>query len=225
VLGYSVVDAPSVIATHLSELFRRHAADMLGRQDVQHLLNSLKADYPVVVDDLTNGLMTLGEIQRVLQSLLLERVSIRDLLTICETLATHARITKDPDALTEQVRLALARSICTQYAGEDRVLKVITLSPHLEQSLVASLQPTDQGLSILVDPGLANRMLVEVSARMESLAAMGRPPVLLCSGRLRRPFRRLAERVFPNLVVLAFGEVTAEVDVESVGVVDVGDTE
>jgi flagellar biosynthesis protein FlhA len=225
VLGYSVVDPQSVIATHLSELFRRHAADMLGRQDVQHLLNSLKADYPVVVEDLTNGLMTLGEIQRVLQSLLIERVSIRDLLTICETLATHARATKDPDLLTEQVRLALARSICTQYAGEDRVLKVITLSPHLEQALVASLQPTDQGLAILVDPGLANRMLVEVSAKMEALAVIGRPPVLLCSGRLRRPFRRLAERVFPNLVVLAFGEVTAEVDVESVGVVDVGATE
>ncbi len=222
-LGYTVVDPLSVIATHLTELFRKHAADLLSRQDVQHLLNNLKVDYPAVVEELTSGLMTLGEIQRVLQNLLAERVSIRDLLTICETLATHARTTKDPEALTEQVRLALARSICTAYAGEDRVLHVITLSPRLEQRLVASLQPTDQGMAILIDPALAGRILAEVSTRMEQIAATGRTPVLLCSGRLRRPFRRLCERVLPGLAVLAFGEVTAEVDVQSVGMVDVGE--
>jgi flagellar biosynthesis protein FlhA len=221
-LGHTVVDSQSVIATHLVELFRRHAADLLGRQDVQHLLNNLKADYPAVVEDLTGGLMTLGEIQRVLQTLLTERISIRDLLTICETLATHARATKDPDLLVEQVRLALARSICTQYAGEDRVIHVITLNPRLEQALINSLQPTDQGLAILIDPSIANRMLTEVNQKMEELAAIGRAPVLLCSGRLRRPLRRLAERVLPGLAVLAFGEITAEVDVESVGMVDVG---
>jgi flagellar biosynthesis protein FlhA len=224
-LGYTVVDPQSVAATHLTEIFRRHAGNLLGRQDVQHLLNNLKTEYPAVVDDLTGGLMTLGEIQQVLQNLLNERVSVRDLLTICETLATHARLTKDPEALTEQVRLALARSICTQYAGEDRVLHVITLNPTLEQALVASLQPTDQGLAILIDPNLANRMLTDISNKMENIAALGKQPVLLCSGRLRRPFRRLAERVFPALAVLAFGEVTQEVDVQSVGMVEVGDVE
>jgi flagellar biosynthesis protein FlhA len=220
-LGYTVVDAQSVVATHLTELFRRHASDLLGRQDVQHLLTNLKADYPAVVEELTGGLMNLGEIQRVLQNLLSERVSIRDLLTICETLATHARTTKDPELLTEQVRLALARSICTSYAGPDRVLHVITLSPRLEQALVASLQPTDQGLAVLVEPNLANRMLTEISVKMEEIAAQGRSPVLLCSGRLRRPFRRLCERILPGLSILAFGEVTSEVDVESVGVIEV----
>jgi flagellar biosynthesis protein FlhA len=220
ILGYTVVDPQSVVATHLTELFRRHAADLLGRQDVQHLLTNLKADYPAVVEELTGGLMTLGEVQRVLQNLLAERVSIRDLLTICETLATHARATKDHELLTEQVRLALARSICTGYAGSDRVLNVITLSPRLEQSLVASLQPTDQGLAILVDPNLANRMLTEISVKMEEIAAMGHTPVLLCSGRLRRPLRRLAERILPGLAVLAFGEVTTEVDVQSAGMVE-----
>jgi flagellar biosynthesis protein FlhA len=224
-LGYTVVDPQSVVATHLTEIFRRHASDLLGRQDVQHLLNNLKADYPAVVEELTGGLMTLGEIQRVLQNLLAERVSIRDLLTICETLATHARATKDPELLTEQVRLALARSICTGYAGEDRVLHVITLAPKLEQALVTSLQPTDQGPAILVDPNLANRMLTEVSMKMEEIAASGRTPVLLCSGRLRRPFRRLCERILPGLAILAFGEVTQEVDVQSVGMVDVGEVE
>jgi flagellar biosynthesis protein FlhA len=222
-LGHTVVDPQSVLVTHLVEIFRRHAADLLGRQDVQHLLNNLKADYPAVVEDLTGGLMTLGEIQRVLQNLLQERVSVRDLLTVCETLATHARVTKDIDTLTEQVRLALARAICTQYAGDDRVLHVITLSPRLEQLLVSNLQPTDQGLSILVDPGLANRMLTEVSTKMEEINAAGRSPVLLCSGRLRRPFRRLAERVLPGLAVLAFGEVTPEVDAQAVGMIEVGD--
>jgi flagellar biosynthesis protein FlhA len=221
-LGHTVVDPQSVIATHLTEVFRRHAADLLGRQDVQHLLNNLKQDYPAVVEDLTGGLMTLGEIQRILQNLLLERVSIRDLLTICETLATHARTTKDPDALTEQVRLALARSICTQYAGEDRLLRVITLDPRLEQALVTSLQPTDQGLSILVDANLANEVLTQLAQKMDQIAAMGRTPVLLCSGRLRRPFRHLCERVLPGLAVLAFGEVTAEVDVQSVATIEVG---
>ncbi len=222
-LGATVVEAPAVLVTHLVEVFRRHAADLLGRQDVQHLLNNLKQQYPAVVEDLTGGLMTLGEIQRVLQNLLAERISIRDLLTICETLSTHARATKDPEQLTEQVRLALGRAICTQYADEQHVLHVITLSPRLEQALVASLQPTDQGLAILIDPGLANRMLTELSVQMEALAATGRTPVLLCSGRLRRPFKRLAERVLPALVVLAFGEVTPEVDAQSVGVVEVGD--
>ncbi|HZQ37628.1 MAG TPA: flagellar biosynthesis protein FlhA, partial [Dehalococcoidia bacterium] len=222
-LGATVVEAPAVLVTHLVEVFRRHAADLLGRQDVQHLLNNLKQQYPAVVEDLTGGLMTLGEIQRVLQNLLVERISIRDLLTICETLSTHARTTKDPEQLTEQVRLALGRAICTQYADEQHVLHVITLSPRLEQALVASLQPTDQGLAILIDPGLANRMLTELSVQMEALAATGRTPVLLCSGRLRRPFKRLAERVLPALVVLAFGEVTPEVDAQSVGVVEVGD--
>ncbi len=220
ILGYTVVDPQSVVATHLTELFRRHASDLLGRQDVQNLLANLKADYPAVVEELTGGLMTLGEIQRVLQNLLSERVSVRDLLTICETLATHARNTKDPELLTEQVRLALARSICTQYAGEDRVLHVITLAPRLEQMLVTSMQPTDQGPAILIDPNLANRMLTEVAGKMEIIAAMGRTPVLLCSGRLRRPFRRMAERILPGLAVLAFGEVTTEVDVQSAGMVD-----
>ncbi len=224
-LGYTVVDPQSVLATHLTEVFRHHAADLLGRQDVQQLLNNLKVDYPAVVDELTGGLMTLGEIQRVLQNLLNERVSVRDLLTICETLATHARATKDADMLTEQVRLALARSISTSHAGPDRVLHVITLSPRLEQSMVASLQPTDQGLAILIDPNLANRMLTEVAAKMETIAGMGRSPVLLCSGRLRRPFRRLAERILPGLSVISFGEVAAEVDVQSVGMVDVGELE
>jgi len=221
--GHTVVDPQSVLVTHLVEIFRRHAADLLGRQDVQNLLNNLKRDYPAVVDDLT-GVMTLGEIQRVLQNLLAERVSIRDLLTICETLATYARQTKDPEQLTEYVRMALARAICTSYAGEDRVLYVITLSPRLEQLLVQSLQPTDQGLSVLIDPTMANRLLGEISRLMERIAEKGRTPVLLCSGRLRRPLRRLTERVLPGLAVLAFGEITAEVDAQSVGMVEIGES-
>jgi flagellar biosynthesis protein FlhA len=221
--GHTVVDPQSVLVTHLVEIFRRHAADLLGRQDVQHLLNNLKADYPAVVDDLMGGVMTLGEIQRVLQNLLGERVSIRDLLTISETLASCARTTKDPEQLTEQVRLALARAICTSYAGEDRILQVITLSPRLEQLLVQSLQPTDQGLAVLIDPGMANKLLGEVSQMMDRIAESGRVPVLLCSGRLRRPLRRLTERVLPGLSLLAFGEVTAEVDAQSVGMVEIGD--
>ncbi len=212
-----------MLVTHLSEVFRRNAAELLSRQDVQQLLNNLKVAYPAVVEDLLGGLMTLGEIQRILQNLLNERVSIRDLLTITETLATAARMTKDPELLTEQVRQALGRGICAQYAGEDRVLHVVTLSPRLEQKLLTSLQPSDQGPVVLVEPARANRIVAELSARLDAAGAAGSTPVALCSGRLRRPLRRLTEHALPNSAVLAFGEVAGDVEVRSEGVVDVGE--
>ncbi len=221
ILGYTVVDPTSVVATHLTELVRRHAHEILSRQDVQTLLNNLKADYPAVVEELVPGLLTLGEVQHVLQSLLQERVSVRDLLTICETLASHARTTRDPDLLTEYARQALSRLIVQPYAGADKALTVMTLSPRVEQRIAEHLQATDQGVAVVMDPAEATAVMSAVARRAESMAGQGLQPVLLCSSRVRRSFRRLSERTLPNVVVLSYNEVPPEVEVRSVGMVEV----
>jgi flagellar biosynthesis protein FlhA len=220
-LGYTVVDTPSVLVTHLNELTRRHAPELLSRQDTQSLLNHLRQDYPTVVEELVPGVLTVGEVQGVLQMLLAEGVSIRDLVTICETLADHGRQTKEPEALTETVRAALARQISMQQRAPDGKLHAITLQPRLEQMLAAGLQKTDNGTALLVDPQLLQRLLSRIAAQMEHAAARGRQPVLLTSSRIRRPLRRLTERSLPTLAIVAFSEVATEIDVESVGMVEV----
>jgi flagellar biosynthesis protein FlhA len=219
--GFTVVDPPSVLATHLSELIRRHAPNILSRQDVQTLLNNLKADYPAVVEELVPGLLTLGEVQKVLQGLLAERISVRDLVTICETLANYARLTKDPELLTEYVRQALSGSISAQYKDADNVLHVMTFSPQLEQLLANALQQSDQGMNVIVEPAIAQRILQAAARGMETMASGGRVPLLLCSARIRRAFKKLVERSLPNLTVLSFSEISPQVEVQSVAVVDI----
>ncbi len=220
-LGYTVVDSPSVLVTHLNELTRRHAPELLSRQDTQSLLNHLRQDYPTVVEELVPGVLTVGEVQGVLQMLLAEGVSIRDLVTICETLADHGRATKEIEALTEIVRSALARQITMQHRSPSGALHAITLQPRLEQTLASSLQKTDNGTALLVDPTLLQRLLSRIASQLEHAAAMGQQPVLLTSSRIRRPLRRLTERSLPALPILAFSEIATEVDVESVGMVEV----
>lgn len=218
-LGYTVVDPPSVLTTHLTEVIKTNSANILSRQDVQTLVNNLKAEHSAVVDELIPSVLSLGEVQKVLQNLLRERITIRDLVTILETLADHAKQTRDADALTEYVRQALARAISAQYRGADGYVHVITLSPRVEQQLTEALKQTEQGTMIAMEPSRVQRFLERVAAEMEKVAGMGHPPVLLCGARLRLAVRRITERVLPNLVVLSFSEIAPGVDVQAEGMV------
>src|SRR5579885_3534181 len=224
-LGYTVVDAASVLTTHLTEVIKSHAADILSRQDVQTLLNHVKNDYPTVVDELTPAVMSVGEIQTVLRSLLRERLSVRDMVTILETLANNAKTNKDLDFLTEQVRKALARSISNQYKESDGSIHVITLSPQAEQTITNALYQTDQGLMISLDPTMVQKLMERLQVEMERIAADGFQPILLCSAKIRLPLRRLTERLFPTLVVLSYSEITPDVEVRSQAVIGFEDAE
>ena len=223
--GYTVVDPPSVLATHLSELVRRHAPELLSRQDVQTLLGHLKEEYPAVVEELVPAVLTVGEVQGVLQLLLSEGISVRNLVVIAETLADHGRISKEPEVLAEAARAALARQISMQLRAPDGSLHAITLHPRLEQSLAAALQPGETGTSIVIEPALLQRLLAQLAQQIERRTAEGRQPLLLVSSRIRRPLRRLLERSLPQLSVLAYSEVAPEVDVEAVGMVEVDDAQ
>ncbi len=220
-LGYTVVDPPSVLITHLSELIRRHAPELLSRQDTQTLLTHLKEEYPAVVEELIPGVLTVGEVQGVLQLLLSEGVSIRDMVTIAETLADLGRQTKDIEALTEGVRQALSRQLSMQHRASDGRMHAITLNPRLEQTLAQALTQTDNGVALVVSPDLLQRLMNRAASQMERAAATGHQPVLLTSTRIRRPLRRLLERSLPGLPVLSFAEVAREVEVEAIGQVEV----
>jgi flagellar biosynthesis protein FlhA len=220
-LGYTVVDAESVLATHLTELVKRFAPDLLSRQDTQNLLENLRGEYPALVEDLVPTTLTVGEVQEVLQNLLSERVSIRDLVTICETLATQGRVTRDIDLLTEYARAALARQISRQYADDSGTLHVITVGPRTEDEIAQAIQQGDHGSQVALAPWQVQRLIGVVSTEVERVAGAGRDPIVLCSSRIRLAFRRLLERRLPNVVVLSFAEVTPQTAVESVGNIEV----
>lgn len=218
--GYTVFDASSVVATHLTEVIKAHAPEILTRQDVQALLDHVKQEFPGVVGELVPDLLGVGDIQKVLQNLLRDRVSIRDLLPVMESLATNARLTKDLDMLTEYVRSALARGICKGALAPDGALPVITLDPNLENLLGNSIQITEQGAFVALEPGVATRVIRSVSETVEAVMASGHTPVVLCSSKVRLVFRRLLERKFPNLGVMAYNEVVPpSTEVRSLGVI------
>jgi flagellar biosynthesis protein FlhA len=220
-LGYTVVEPTAVVATHLTEIIKQHAANILSRQDVQMLLDHFKQQNAAVVQELVPDMMTLGEVQKVLQHLLRERVPIRDLGTILETLADYAPRTKDPDQLGEVVRAALARTITRQYLAADGALYVMTLEPSLEGRLRESVQPTASGLQLALDTAFASALLREIGAQAEQMAAMGYVPVILCSTQVRLPLRRLLERALPSVACIAYNEVASGVSVEAVATVSV----
>ena len=217
--GYTVVDVATVVVTHLTELIRRHAADLLGRQDVQVLLDALAKTHPKPVEELVPQLLSVGGVQKVMQNLLRENVSVRDLLTIVESLADHAATTKDPIPLTEHVRQALSRSIVQRYIGPDRVLHVMTLAPTLERAIGEAVHRTEEGGTLALEPGLAQRLLGKLAEVAEPFALQGRQPVLLCSTGIRGHLRRFLERFLPSLVLLAPAEIPTTVRLQSLGVV------
>lgn len=218
--GYTIFDASSVVATHLTEVIKAHAPEILTRQDVQGLLDNIKQEAPAVVSELVPDLLGVGDIQKVLQNLLKDRVSIRDLLPVLESLATNARLTKDLDMLTEHARSSLARSICKASLAPDGSLPVVTLDPNLEQLLGNSIQVTDQGAFVALEPGMAGKLIRGVSDVLERVMAQGNSPIVLCSSKVRLVFRRLIERKFPNLMVMAYNEVVpSSTEVRSLGVI------
>ncbi|NMB53344.1 MAG: flagellar biosynthesis protein FlhA [Leptolinea sp.] len=220
-MNYTVVSPLAVLSTHLTEVIRTHAADLLSRQMVQEMLNQLKEKTPAAVDGVIPELIRLGDVQDVLKNLLKERVPIRDLSGIIEVLGKHAPSTRDPAILAEAVRQTMARTLSNLYREEDGFLHVFTLSPQLEMMLKDSLSATDSGLGFSIDTVTAQSILNATGERMEGLAQDGHPPVLLCPRELRLAFRRLIDQAFPNLVVLAFSEISSGTRVQAHGMVDI----
>ncbi len=217
--GYTVVDVSTILATHLTEIIRTHADELLGRQDVQKLLDRLAQDHPKAVEELVPNLLSLGVIQRVLQNLLRERVSIRDLLTIVETLADFALTTKDPDILTEYVRQRLARAIVKQHQNSEGVLPLLTLDQRVEDLLREKVQRGDQGTYLALEPNQAQKILTSVHQAVERISHLNHPPVILCSPAIRRHFKRLLERFIPQVVVLSHSELAPQTKIQSLGTV------
>lgn len=221
VAGYLLADAPSVLITHLTEVIRQHAHELLTRQELHGLLEAVKEHNRVVVDELIPGLMTLGEVQKVLQNLLRERVSVRDLGSILETLADWAPRTKDTDQLTEYVRATLGRQICQQVLDDDGALNVLTLDPNLEATLRDAVQAGPMGVSLALEPRLAGALLGAIGDAVDRAVRQGYTPVLLCSSQIRLALRRFCERRLPSLTVLAYNEVVVRAEVRSIGTVEV----
>ena len=219
--GYTVVNPLSVLSTHLTEVVRNYAPDLLTRQMVQEMLNQLKQKTPASVEGVVPEMLGLGEVQAILRSLLRERIPIRDLSGILEVLANHAQMTRDPSILAEAVRQTMANTISSQYRDETNTLHVFTLAPQLEQVLRSALVAVDGGPSLQIDAGLAQRVISKVGEQMENLARSGFFPLLLCPRELRLAMRRLVEQSLPNLVVLAFSEVSTGTKVKAHGIVNV----
>jgi flagellar biosynthesis protein FlhA len=218
-LGYTVAEPAAVLAAHLGEVLRRHAHELLTRDEVQGLLKTLKETRPAVVEEVVPGLLKPGEIQKVLQNLLREGVSIRDLGTILEVLGDHAPHSRDPEALTEHVRRALARTICRKHLEKDGRMYVITLDPKLEDLIRSATERTERGAEAGLAPALAARLAERLRREAERLEAAGHAPVVLCSPAVRPQVRRIAEAVRPGMAVLSYGEVVRDVKVEALGMV------
>lgn len=218
-LGYTVVDPPSIIATHLTEIIRQYIAELLTRQDVQNLVNNLKESNPSVVEELVPKLLGLGEVQKVLQNLLREGISIRDLLTIFETLADYASTTRDTDILTEYVRQSLKRAISNKFFAANETTSVVTLDPKLEQEIMASVKQTEQGAYLTLDPAKTKAIMDSVSVETKKLENLGKMPIVITSPIVRVYFKKLTEDYFRDLVVVSYNEVESNIELQSVGMV------
>ena len=219
-LGYTVVDPPSIIATHLTEIVKKYAHELTGRQEVQVLLDNIKQNYPVIVDELIPKLMNVGEVQKVLANLLKEGVSIRDMVTILETLADYAQATRDTDMLTEYVRQALGRAISKKFFTDSRS-NVITLDPRLEQVIMDSVQKTETGSYLTLEPNVTNTILSSLSKQVQKLLQLGQQPIVLASPVVRLYFKKLADQAVPGLVVLSYNELDPNLEIQSVGVISI----
>ncbi|HAL01836.1 MAG TPA: EscV/YscV/HrcV family type III secretion system export apparatus protein, partial [Lachnospiraceae bacterium] len=218
-LGYTVVDPPSIIATHLTEIIRQHIAELLTRQDVQNLVDNLKESNPSIVEELIPKLLGLGEIQKVLQNLLSEEISIRDLLTIFECLADHATVTRDTDLLTEYVRQSLKRAISSKFFGGNQAVSVVTLDPKVEQEIMASVKQSEQGAYITLAPDRIKQIIDSAKVEVKKLEDIGKSPIVLTSPIVRMYFKKITEDYFKNLAVISYNEVESDVELQSVGMI------
>ncbi|RLB87183.1 MAG: flagellar biosynthesis protein FlhA [Deltaproteobacteria bacterium] len=221
--GYTVVDNSTVIATHLTEIIRTNAHDLIGRQDVQHLLDNLAKTNPKAVEELVPNLLTIGVVQKVLQNLLRERISIRNFLTIVETLADFAPMGKDPDLLTEYVRQRLAKGMLVPYLQEGKVLQVLTLDPNLEEILSKNIKRTEHGSYLALDPSLVAGVVASVSKQVEKLLVINTQPVVMTPPTLRRHFRKLIEPSLPTVFVVSHAEIVDDINLQAVGKVSLKD--
>ncbi|MCK5558037.1 MAG: FHIPEP family type III secretion protein, partial [Candidatus Hydrogenedentes bacterium] len=222
-LGYTVVDPQTVLATHLTELIKRHAHELLTRQDVNELIEYLKKTSSAVVEELIPTRMTIGEVQKVLQNLLRERAPIRNLERILEILSDYATITKDLDLLTEYVRQGLARTICADYTSAEGKMHVMTLVPEIEEEIAGSIKEIQGVTRAVLEPAQMRRIISAVAAGVEKMVSLGHQPVIVCAGQVRRFLKRMVETSLPSAVVLSFNEIDPAVTLESEGTVNLAD--
>ncbi len=218
-LGYTVVDPPSIIATHLTEIIRQHIAELLTRQDVSNLINNIKDNNQALIDELVPKLLGIGEIQKVLQNLLSEGISIRDLVTIFETLADHASVTRDTDILTEYVRQSLKRAISGKYFPSNETTSVVTLDPNIEQEIMSSVKNTEQGSYLSLDPERTKKIMASTGSELKKLEDMGKNPIVITSPIVRLYFKKLAVDYYKDIIVISYNEVESNVELQSVGMV------
>ncbi|GMK40739.1 flagellar biosynthesis protein FlhA [Paenibacillus sp. CCS19] len=218
--GYTVVDPPSVVATHLTEIVKRHAHELIGRQETKALVENVKENYPALVDELIPNVLTIGDVQKVLAKLLREKISIRDLVTIFETLADQGNYTKDTDVLTEYVRQSLSRQITQQFSPGGEMLRVITVGPSLEKKIAESVQQSDQGSYLSIDPVSTQQIYQRLTDQVTKQIQAGNQPVVLASPTIRMYLRKLVERTMQDVPVLSYSELEPNIEVQSVGVVN-----
>ncbi|UCD80970.1 MAG: flagellar biosynthesis protein FlhA, partial [Desulfobacterales bacterium] len=221
--GYTVVDLATVMTTHLSEIVKRHSPEFLGRQEVQQLLDNLKETHPKVVDELVPNLLSLGGVVKVLQNLLREQVPIRDLLAIVETLADWAPLTKDLDLLTEYVRQALARTITRIHLNHEGILPVLTIDHSVESAVAGAIQPTDHGSLFALDPQVAQKIINNLAQNLQKCSSLNYQPVVVCSAQIRGHFKKLVDQFIPNVSVLSYDEILKNVDIQSLGTLELTD--
>lgn len=219
--GYTVVDPPSVVATHLTEIIKRHAHELLGRQETRALLDNIRETVPVLVDELVPGMISIGDLQKVLQNLLKEKISIRNLASILEALADHAMFTKDPDVLTEYVRQGLSRQITLQFTEPGQPIRVITAGPGLEKAISERIEQSEHGSYLAMDPETSQVIYQNLSEQIGRMVNAGQQPILLSSPAIRMYLRQLMERMMPDIPVISYNELEPNVEVQSVGMVNV----
>ena len=220
-MGYTVVDPPSIIATHLTEVIRSHLDELLTRQDVQNLINNIQEANTTLISELVPKMLSVGEIQKVLQNLLREGISIRDLVTIFETLADNATSTRDTDVLTEYVRQSLKRAISNKYFPPNEMTSVVTLDPKIEQEIMGSIKQTEQGTYINLEPDKTQTILKSVGEEMEKMEELGKNPIIVTSPIVRLYFKKLTEEQFQDLIVVSYNEIDSNVELQSIGMVTV----
>lgn len=220
ILGYTVVDPSSIISTHLTEVIKKYSYELLGRQEVKSLIDNVKEDHSALIDELVPKLMSYGEIQKVLCNLLKERVSIRDLVSILETLADYCMLTKDTNMLTEYVRQALGRSITKQYIPDKRA-KVVMLDPELEKMIMQSIQQSEHGAYLSLDPTTTQVILNNLSQHIQKLVSIGEQPIVVTAPIVRFYFKSLTEQLIPDLIVLSYNEIDPDVEIQSIGTVNI----
>jgi flagellar biosynthesis protein FlhA len=217
--GYTVVDAASVLVTHLSETVKRNCADILSRQDVQNLLDNLKQTNPTVITELIPAQLNVGQVQRILQNLLAEGISIRNLAGILEKVSDHAAVTKNPDELSEHARRSLGPQIVKPYQSQSGSLQAITLDPRLEQQIAQGVRQSPTEVSLTMEPKLARHVVDTLSQRIQQLLTAGQPPIVMCAPQIRLAFRRFFETTFSDLTVLSYAEVPSRIEIQNAGII------